>query len=77
MKMNLDGSINKYKARLVVKCYSQQQGIEFIETFAPMARFDIIKLLLALTAHKGRKVYQLDIKLTFLNGVLEEKIYIE
>ena len=75
--MNLDGSINKYMARFVIKGYTQQQGIGFIKTFAPVARFDTIKLLFAFVTHKGQKVYQLDVKSAFLNGVLEEKIYIE
>lgn len=75
MKKNLDGSISKYNARLVVKGYSQQQNIDFSETFTPVARFDTE--LLAVTAYKGWKVYQLDVKLSFLNGVLNEKIDIK
>ena len=65
--MNPDGSINKYKDKLVMKGYSQQQGIGF----------HTIKVLFAFAAHKGWNVYQLDVKLAFLSGVLEEKIYIE
>ncbi|KAF7810363.1 Retrovirus-related Pol polyprotein from transposon TNT 1-94 [Senna tora] len=76
-KLNPDGSISKHKAILVAKGYSQQQGVDFSENFAPVARFDTIRLLLALAAHKGWKVYQLDVKSAFLNGVLEERIYIE
>ncbi|XP_052477222.1 uncharacterized mitochondrial protein AtMg00820-like [Gossypium raimondii] len=51
-KFNSDGSLNKHKARLVVKGYSQQFGIDFVETFAPVARLDTIKLLFALAAQK-------------------------
>ncbi|KAG8489064.1 hypothetical protein CXB51_017032 [Gossypium anomalum] len=76
-KYNADGSLNKYKARLVVKGYSQQYGIDFMETFAPVARLDTIKLLFALAAQKHWKVHQLDVKSAFLNGFLREEIFIE
>jgi hypothetical protein len=76
-KQNADGSINKYKARLVVKVYAQVFGVDFLETFASVARLDTIKLLLALYAQKNWKVYQLDVKFVFLNGYLQEEIYIE
>ena len=76
-KLNADGSVNKYKARLVVKGYSQVFGVDFSETFAPVARLDTIRMLLALTAQKGWKTYQLDVKSTFLNGYLQEEIYVE
>ena len=77
VKQNADGSINKYKARLVVKGYAQQFGVDFFDTFAPVARLDTIRLLLALSAHQNWKVYQLDVKSAFLNGFLEEEIYVE
>ncbi|GKV30443.1 hypothetical protein SLEP1_g39251 [Rubroshorea leprosula] len=76
-KLNPDGSVNKYKARLVVKGYAQQQGVDFSETFAPVARHDIIKLLFAISTQNGWKVYHMDVKSTFLNGFLEEEIYVE
>ena len=76
-KLNSDGSVNKHKARLVVKGYSQQYGIDFSETFAPVARYDTIRLLIALAAQKGWKIYQLDVKSAFLNGYLKEQIFIE
>ena len=76
-KLNPDGSINKYKARLVVKGYAQVFGVDFSETFAPVARLDTIRMLLALTAHKRWKVYHLDLKSVFLNGYLQEEIYVE
>ena len=76
-KQNADSSINKYKARLVVKGYAQVFGVDFLETFAPVARLDTIRLLLALYAQKNWKVYQLDVKFAFLNGYLQEEIYIE
>ncbi|KAL4387188.1 hypothetical protein GQ457_09G029600 [Hibiscus cannabinus] len=77
VKLNSDGSINKHKARLVVKGYSQEFGVDFTETFAPVARFDTIRLLIALAAHKSWEIYQLDVKSAFLNGYLQEEIFIE
>ncbi|KAG8480419.1 hypothetical protein CXB51_025096 [Gossypium anomalum] len=76
-RFNANGSLNKYKARLVVKGYSQQYGIDFEETFAPVARLDTIKLLLSLAAQKQWKIHQLDVKSAFLNGYLKEEIYVE
>ena len=76
-KLNADGSINKHKARLVVKGYAQQFGVDFSDTFAPVARFDTIRLILALAAQKNWRVYQLDVKSAFLNGYLEEEIFVE
>ena len=76
-KLNSDGSVHKYKARLVVKGYAQVWGVDFSETFAPVARMDTIRMTLAMAAQQGWKVYQLDVKSAFLNGVLQEEIYVE
>jgi len=76
-KLNADCSINKYKARLVVKGYAQIFGVDYSDTFAPVSRLDTIILVLAVAAQKGWKVFQLDVKSTFLNGVLQEEIYVE
>ncbi|PNX86396.1 putative LRR receptor-like protein kinase, partial [Trifolium pratense] len=76
-KLNPDGSIQKHKARLVAKGYSQQPGVDYNETFAPVARLDTIRALIALSAQKGWSIYQLDVKSAFLNGILEEEIYVE
>ncbi|KAG8488362.1 hypothetical protein CXB51_016389 [Gossypium anomalum] len=75
-KFNADGSLNKHKAILVVKGYSQQYGVDFEETFAPVARLDTIKLLFALAAQKKWQIHQLDVKSAFLNVQgQEDKVY--
>ena len=65
------------KARLVCKGYAQVEGIDFEKTFAPVARLEAIRMFLALAVYKSFKVYQMDVKSAFLNGNLEEKVYIE
>lgn len=69
--------MNKYKARVVVKGYAQMFGVDFSETFAPVARMDTIMMLLALAAQKGWTLHQMDVKSAFLNGYLEEEIFFE
>ncbi|TQD98696.1 hypothetical protein C1H46_015689 [Malus baccata] len=76
-KLNLDGTVQKNKARLVGKGYAQKPGIDYNETFAPVARLDTIRTLIALAAQKSWKLYQLDVKSAFLNGVLEEEVFVE
>lgn len=76
-KMNEEGKIFLHKERLVCKGYSQVEGIEFKETFAPVGRLEAIRMFLAFSTYKGYKVYQMDIKSTFLNGNLEEEVYRE
>ncbi|XP_074297950.1 uncharacterized protein LOC141628752 [Silene latifolia] len=76
-KLNLDGSIQKFKARLVVKGYSQQYGTDYTETFAPIARHDTIRILIALAAQHKWNIFQMDVKSAFLNGYLQEEIYVE
>ncbi|BBN67359.1 transposable element gene [Prunus dulcis] len=73
----MDGSIQKNKARLVAKGYAQKPGIDYNETFAPVARLDTIRTIVALAAKNNWKLYQLDVKSAFSNGVLEEEVYIE
>ncbi|CAL2257239.1 unnamed protein product [Prunus armeniaca] len=76
-KLNLDGSVQKNKARLVAKGYAQKLGLDYNETYAPVARLDTISTLIALAAQKNWKLYQLDVKSAFLNGVLQEEVYID
>nr|GEW51725.1 integrase, catalytic region, zinc finger, CCHC-type, peptidase aspartic, catalytic [Tanacetum cinerariifolium] len=64
------------KARLVVVGYFQQEGIDYDETFAPVARIEAIRLFLAYVAHKDFTVFQMDVKTTFLNGILKEEVYV-
>ncbi|KAI1005456.1 hypothetical protein K3495_g2757 [Podosphaera aphanis] len=77
IKHKADGSIERYKARLVAKRFSQQPGTDNDDTYAPVARYDSLRLLLALTAHKGWKPRQLDVKSAFLYGKLDREIYME
>ncbi|KAL8090175.1 hypothetical protein AgCh_039587 [Apium graveolens] len=68
--------LNQNKARLVAKGYSQEEGIDYDETFAPVARLEAIRIFLAFTAHSNFKVYQMDVKSAFLNGELKEEVYV-
>ncbi|GJV69782.1 zinc finger, CCHC-type containing protein [Tanacetum coccineum] len=69
-------NIVKYKARLVAKGYVQEQGIDFDEVFAPVARIETIRLILALAAYHGWQVHHLDVKSAFLHGDLKEEVYV-
>ena len=71
-KLNEDGKVLGNKVRLVCKGYSQEEGIDYGETFAPIARLQGVKTLFAYATHKGFKVYQMDVKSAFLNGILDE-----
>ncbi|GJY19354.1 retrovirus-related pol polyprotein from transposon TNT 1-94 [Tanacetum coccineum] len=76
-KVKLDelGGIRKNKARLVARGYRQEEGIDFEESFALVARLDAIRIFLAYAAHMNMIVYQMDVKTTFLNGILREEFY--
>ena len=64
------------KARLVASGYSQMEGVDYDETFASVARMESIRILLDLACHLRFKLYQMDVKTTFLNGLLEEDVYV-
>lgn len=75
-KKDTNGEIVKYKARIVAKGYVQNQGRDFDENFAPVARLETVRILLALAAKNGREVYHLDVKSAFLYGDIQEEVYV-
>lgn len=74
-KFNQEGQIARYKARLVVRGFTQKYGEDYTETFAPVVKFPTLLLVLALAAHQNLDLLQLDVKTTYLNGVIVEDIY--
>jgi hypothetical protein len=74
-KLRPDGTIDKYKARLVAKSYTQKEGEDFIDTYSPVARMTTLHILLSLTASHDLLVHQMDVKIAFLNVESEEEIY--
>jgi hypothetical protein len=70
------GEVVRNKSRLVAQGFSQKEGIDYEETFAPVARLETIRILLAFSVAKGFKLHQMDVKSAFLNGVLEEEVYV-
>ena len=76
-KRDSRGKIERYKARLVVKGYSQKEAIDFKETFSPMSTKDSFRVIMAIVAHFDLELHQMDVKTTFLNGDLDEDVYME
>ena len=76
-KVSADGTTYKYKAILVAKGFSQVQGVDYHETFAPIAKMDSIRLVLAIFASKHWEVHHMDVKYSFLHGDIHEEIYMK
>ena len=74
-KTNMEGNVITYKARLVAKGYRQKQGVDYDETFSPVAKLKSIRILLAIAAHCDYEIWQMDVKTAFLNGNLTEEVY--
>jgi hypothetical protein len=71
------GVVTKNKARLVGKGYTQVEGLDFRETYAPVARFESMRIVLAYATHHDFKLHQMDLKSAFLNGPLQEEVYVD
>jgi hypothetical protein len=77
IKHATNGSIEKYKGRFIARGFSQKEGIDYEEAFSPVARYTSIRTIIAIAAKMKWKLHQMDVKTTFLNGVIEEEVYIE
>ena len=76
-KIGADGKVDTYKAWLVAKGFRQREGIDYEETFSPVAMLKSIRILLAIAAHYDYEVWQMDVKTAFLNGYIKENIFME
>ena len=76
-KRKVDGSIDKYKVRLVIKGYKQTEGLDYFDTYSPVTRINSIRMVLVISALRNLEVHQMNAKTTFFNGDLDEEIYME
>ena len=76
-KSDEHGTVIRNKFRLVAQGYTQVEEVDFDETFAPVARLESIRILLAIASHLNFKLHQMDVKSVFLNGMLQEEVYVE
>jgi hypothetical protein len=76
-KYKVDGSLDKYKARLVAKGFTQQPGVDFVDTYSPVAKFGSVRIIMVVAARLDLELHQLDVKIAFLNGDLKEEIYMD
>lgn len=77
IKRNSKGKIDRYKARLVIRGFSQRKGIDYEETFSPVARLDTMRMNLSIAASERLNLAQFDVKTAFLNSIIKEDIYME
>ena len=75
--MNENGTITRNKVRLVAQRYFQEEGIDFEETYAHVARLEVIRILLTFVVSQSVKLFQMDVKSAFLNSYIKEKVYVE
>ena len=73
--MKFYGTIDKFKARLVTQSFTQKEGIDYFDTYAPVARIATIRVLIALASIYKLEIHQMDVKIAFLNRELDEEIY--
>ena len=77
IKYKADGSIERFKARLVIKGYEERYGIDYDDVFAPVARFESLRFLMTLAAVMDYEAHQMDVKTAFLNGKMDKEVYME
>ena len=77
IKHATDDGIEKYKARFVACGFSQKEGVDYDETFDPVPRYTSLTAIISLTSVLGWRLHQMDVKTAFLNGIIEEEVYIE